>query len=171
MSCFIGIDNGMKGGLAVIGDHPGNALIASLRMPIDKATRQVNIYRILQWLDSLHIRIYSIGIESPCHRMKKIQSMRSLAINYGLLLGALRARYRADGVWIKEVPAHSSTSWQRTMLGKVPQGETKKYALEAARKIWPAETFVQPRCTTPHDGIIDAALIAEYLRREVKVIL
>jgi len=34
-----------------------------------------------------------------------------------------------------------------------------------ARQLWPDETWLaSPRCTKPHDGMIDAALIAEYAR-------
>jgi len=56
-------------------------------------------------------------------------------------------------------------SWQKAMLGKVPKGETKKYAIEAVNNRWPDESFTKSvRCTTPHAGIVDAALIAEYAR-------
>jgi hypothetical protein len=51
------------------------------------------------------------------------------------------------------------------MLGKVPAGKTKEYALTKARELWPDETFyATARCSTPHTGIVDAALIAEYGR-------
>jgi hypothetical protein len=48
----------------------------------------------------------------------------------------------------------------------VPAGESKKYALAKARELWTNETFyASPRCKTPHDGIVDAALIARYARK------
>jgi hypothetical protein len=55
--------------------------------------------------------------------------------------------------------------WQPTMLGKVPQGKTKEYALNKVKQLWPDETFLATkRSSVPHDGMVDAALIAEYGR-------
>jgi hypothetical protein len=55
------------------------------------------------------------------------------------------------------------SEWQRKMLGRVPRGMTKKAALAKARKCWPEEKWLaNERCRTPHDGIVDAVLIAQY---------
>ena len=52
----------------------------------------------------------------------------------------------------------------------MPKGQkfnTKAAALNVAKQIFPAETWLKSeRCTKPHDGMIDAALLAEYGRRE-----
>ena len=162
---YVGIDNGINGGLAIIGPVRGAPPVAVLRMPVKAG--QVDVLAVLEWLEA-HVTPAVIGVESPCHVMKQIQSMRSLAINYGLLLGCLRIRYRNFPTKIVEVDAHSSTSWQKVILGKVPKGETKAYALAAAKCIWPDESFIPSGCRTPHDGIIDAVLIAEFLRRRAK---
>ena len=57
--------------------------------------------------------------------------------------------------------------WQNTMLVGVERKlDTKKRALIAARRIWPTEDFLATeRSKKPHDGIVDAALLAEYGRR------
>lgn len=45
------------------------------------------------------------------------------------------------------------------------KGDTKPRALAKALQLWPGETFLaSERCRVPHDGMIDAALIAEYGR-------
>jgi hypothetical protein len=55
--------------------------------------------------------------------------------------------------------------WQPMLLGRVPKGQTKTYALKAAAGLWPYECWLaSTRCTTPHDGMVDAALIAQYAR-------
>jgi hypothetical protein len=53
------------------------------------------------------------------------------------------------------------------MIPGCEKGETKRAASELARRLWPDESFfATERCKTPHDGLVDAALIAEYARRK-----
>ncbi len=50
--------------------------------------------------------------------------------------------------------------------GKV---DTKAMALIAAKRLFPKENFLPtPKSRTPHDGIVDAILMAEYARRTYK---
>ena len=54
------------------------------------------------------------------------------------------------------------------MLGVVPKGETKAYARAKAAQIWPDEDWLAtPRSKKAHEGLIDAALIAEFYRRKL----
>jgi hypothetical protein len=65
-----------------------------------------------------------------------------------------------------------SQKWQKTFWSKpkMPKGQkfnTKAAALNVANQIFPgAQWLKSDRCTKPHDGMIDAALLAEYGRRE-----
>jgi hypothetical protein len=53
------------------------------------------------------------------------------------------------------------------MLGNVEKGQTKPAALSKARQLWPGETWLATaRSSKPHEGLIDAALIAEWARRQ-----
>jgi hypothetical protein len=56
--------------------------------------------------------------------------------------------------------------WQDVMLGKrLAKGMTKVAALASANKLWPTERWLATtRSKTPHDGMVDAALIARYNR-------
>lgn len=58
--------------------------------------------------------------------------------------------------------------WQKAMLPGYKKGcDTKKLALQKARELWPDEKWLAtPRSKVPHDGAVDACLIAEYLRRK-----
>jgi hypothetical protein len=64
-----------------------------------------------------------------------------------------------------------SQKWQKQFWTKpkMPKGQkfdTKGAALDVARKLWPKESWLKTdRCTKPHDGMVDAALLAEYGRR------
>lgn len=79
------------------------------------------------------------------------------------------------GVWAADarlVEIHSKT-WQSKVInnediimtvnpktGKF-KNDTKKTALNAAGRLFPGKTFLKnKRCSTPHDGIVDALLIA-----------
>ena len=61
--------------------------------------------------------------------------------------------------------------WQRAFWArpKMPKGQkfdTKAAALVAAKRIWPCEEWLaSDRCKIAHNGMVDAALIAEHARR------
>jgi hypothetical protein len=58
--------------------------------------------------------------------------------------------------------------WQKEMLGKVPKGETKPFARAKAKELWVTETWLAtPRSKKAHEGLVDAALIAEFYRRKL----
>jgi hypothetical protein len=51
------------------------------------------------------------------------------------------------------------------MLGHIPKGKTKQAALWAAEALAPGECWQKSkRATKAHDGMIDAFLIARYIR-------
>lgn len=63
--------------------------------------------------------------------------------------------------------ALKATEWQRQYWPASTGTDTKEEALKAAKAIWPEMSFHKSdRCSTPHDGIVDACLIAEFARRE-----
>jgi hypothetical protein len=74
-----------------------------------------------------------------------------------------------EGVRTHEIT--SPLTWQKVFWTKpkMPKGrkfDTKAAALKAAKQLWPLQDWRKnSRCTTPHDGLVDAALIAEYGRR------
>ncbi|SKA84674.1 hypothetical protein SAMN02745166_01042 [Prosthecobacter debontii] len=162
---YIGIDNGISGGIAAISITPGTGIIARTAMATQK-TRKGNeidvrgVWRFLQ--DELQVsnnvdKIVII-IEEP-GGSKSASAAASMAASFA----ALRAMCELKGVrHIRITPQR----WQKNLL-KCGKGENKAAALTMARALWPDETWLEsPRCRTPHDGIIDAALIAEYGRRQ-----
>ena len=63
--------------------------------------------------------------------------------------------------------AWQKTFWARPKMPKGQKFDTKAAALRAANMIWPDQDWTKnARCTVPHDGIVDAALISEYGRRK-----
>lgn len=156
----VGIDNGVSGALVAISPH--SRIIDKITMPIIKARKgnEVDIATVWQWMLSLDDRgKLTVVIEEP-GGSKSALAATSMAGSFHAL--------RAVCV-IKSLRWHRITprEWQRQMLPSCAPGDTKPRALAAARQLWPDETFLaSDRCRTPHDGLIDAALIAEFARQK-----
>lgn len=167
---YIGIDGGPTGGIVALSPCAGLEPILTAPMPTVKQGKAmlvdgravVSLLRHLPWpTDGL-----VIAIEDLPHHSKSKAAMRSMALNFGRLTGAIEARLAGDRVRVVFVPAgNSKKSWQRAMLSVEGEG-TKAAAARAAPLIWPGFNWVQPGCRKVHDGIIDAALIAEHVRRQ-----
>jgi hypothetical protein len=159
---YIGIDNGLTGGLCAISDHSGS-IIDFCAMPVtkrEKKRNEVNIRAVHLWLSKVTVGNLSNAVyilEEP-NNSRNPSTAYSVASSFHSLRGFFEAKMLN---WHRITPQ----SWQRAMLGKVPKGETKWYALAKAVRLWPDEPFhASPRCKTAHEGLVDAALIAEYYR-------
>jgi hypothetical protein len=162
MSIIIGIDNGITGGLCAISAHHG-LIIATSTMPSirHRKRNEIDIRRIHIWLSEVtngNLSNADYVIEEP-NNSRNASTAYSVASSFHSMRGFFETKMLA---WHRITPQ----SWQRAMLGKVPAGETKAYALAKARELWPDEKWLATeRCSKPHEGMIDAALIAEYWRR------
>jgi len=161
MSLYIGIDNGISGGLVALSDHPGPP-IAMLPMPSVRwrSRNEVDMRQVHLWFSevcngNLSNAVYII--EEP-NNSRNASTAYSVASSFHSFRGFFEA---------KLLPFERITpqKWQRAMLGKVPAGESKLAALAKARSIWPGEKWLaSPRSKVPNSGLIDAALIGEYGR-------
>jgi len=154
---IIGVDNGLDGGLCAVSTFDG-AIIAKTRMPTLQMSKkkEIDIRKVNDWLINLHTP-FELAIEEPLAHAKSSQAVRSMAISFGKLLGMAEShRYE-----VKRVSVHK---WQKIMLGRIPKGKTKEAALELAETLAPKENWLaNKRCRKPHDGMIDAYLIAKYI--------
>jgi hypothetical protein len=171
---YVGIDNGLDGGIVALSDMEGLHPIASHVMPTRseiqparkktkaKKLREVDAAAFLAILNGIGNREDITVIFEQCpFRAERASTMRSMAMSAGKLLGVMETR----GIRVVRI---LSLDWQPVMLGKVPQGQTKAFAIRKAREIWPKETWIPTtRHRVPHDGLIDAALIAEFGRRRL----
>jgi hypothetical protein len=175
---IIGIDNGLTGGIALI--NMAGKLITRTIMPTTfdaalnaKRIQSTALYNILK---SMHWDCFDkdigfkpwnktsvlVGAE-PCPKHSRDKAaMRSMAFSWGLIVSTLEAFAQP---WTQVESGRSKTSWQTCLLGSLKKDQTKPAALALARKLWPQESFIAEGCRTPHSGMIDAALIAEHLRR------
>lgn len=153
---IIGIDNGLDGGLCAISTHDGS-IIDKTPMPtlVFKKKREVDPKKIHKWIMDLNTPCV-IAIEEPLNHARSSQAMRSMAISFGKIIGMSECK----DIPIKRIDVHE---WQKAMLGRVPKGFTKRAALVTAAKLAPDEDWLATsRCSTPHDGMIDAFLIARF---------
>lgn len=162
---YIGIDNGISGGLAALSPTQGVGIICACAMPVQKTRKgnEINIVEVWHWLErelfaGRNADKITVVIEEP-GGSKSARAATSMAGSFH----ALRAMCELKGIrHIRITPQ----AWQKPMLN-APAGDTKPVALTLARALWPSMDWrATERSKTPHEGIIDAALIAEHARRQ-----
>ena len=157
---IVGVDNGLDGGLCAIAQFSGE-IIDKISMPCQQRSkkREIDIRKVHQWLSDLNTP-FVMAIEEPLAHAKSSQAVRSMAISFGKLLGMAECK----GYEVARISVHK---WQKAVLGFIPKGMTKIAALNAAERLAPEENWLKnKRCRTPHDGMIDAYLIAHYYRQK-----
>lgn len=157
---IIGIDNGIDGGLCAISRSHGK-IIAKRTMPTCKRNgkSEVDTLAFRDWVSALHTEP-CIVIEEPLRHAKSSQAVRSMAMNFGKLLGACEMKgWQVHPIEVRE--------WQKSMLSGYKGFGTKDAALAVAEQLSPGEDWTRSgRAVVPHDGIIDAYLIACYWRKQ-----
>ena len=165
---IIGIDNGACSGAAVALSAWDGEVLGYTSLPNHKVRNktELDILGLRDWILSFELPPISIAVEEPLHHAPSSQSIRSMALCYGQITGLCAGMaWGYTGVAVRE--------WQSEMLGKFPKGQSKKFAKKKAEELCKDEQWLdprKPRSKTPHDGIIDAYLIAsfEYQRFNAK---
>ena len=146
--------------MVAIADTPG-PLIATTRMFTSKPNfaGEIDVQSTKEWLAGLgDPENISITLETPGKFGKGVMAISSMWDSYGVL----RATLVCEGYRHHRIPPQR---WQKAMMPSCKKGETKSAALARAKQLWPRETWLASAASrVPHDGIVDAALIAEYSR-------
>ncbi len=170
---FIGIDNGLSGGIACIVDGKINALQV---MPVvsDGKRNRVDSESLLRLMSGIvhsysnkdtpmrHVRSFTI-YESPAGS-KSVKAAVSMADSFARVETILTT-------WKYPCLPITSRKWQKMFwsvpkMAKGQKFDTKAAALRVAKQLWPEQNWLaSSRCRKPHDGLVDAALIAEFCRR------
>jgi hypothetical protein len=160
---YIGIDPGKNGGIATIdkyGMHTHNYSDMQLLYLLDMVEHSV---MFPHWRrESTKIFLEDIKNSMLVGR-RDARTLITQAENFGYIQGALHmAGFDINFVTPKE--------WkQEYSLEKKGQNyeERKKAAIKKASELWPEHDFRKnDRAKVPHDGCCEAALIAEYGRRQ-----
>lgn len=156
----IGIDNGLKGAIAVIA--PDDTYVVP--MPVIKYGKSKKIYYENQ------IRCIIIDANPNHAFIEKAQVMPKQGgvsmFNFGVGYGMIRGMLVALGIPYTIVRPQE---WQKVMLAGVDRSNTKAASILIAKRLFPKVSLrASERCRTDSDGMSDALLIAEYGRRLLK---
>lgn len=151
---YLGCDPGLDGGLAAI--TPEGLVLRVMPAVAVGKRRQLDEQAIVQWLMQFSTATSRVFIEAVGARPKQgVVAMFSFGTGWGLVRGICAGL----GLPYELVRPQE---WQGLMLSGQPPGS--EYLV--ASRLWPnAEWRASERSQKPHDGLVDAALIAEYGRR------
>jgi len=153
----IGIDNGLTGGIVAVSDHRASIIGMSV-MPVKGKAKgnEVDSERVFLFLMQWPRKDITVILETPGKHSPGVMALCSMWDSYGAIRSILETRgYRHHRI--------APQTWQKAVLGNVEKGQTKPAALSRSRQLWPDESFLATaKSTKPHDGLIDAALIAYY---------
>jgi hypothetical protein len=146
--------------MALLSKHDGR-IIAKRPIPLLDERNEIDVLQMRTWLEAHdpHPHKLMVVVEEAPHHAPSTSAVRSLALNVGILTGYFASR----GYYMRRP---LSQRWQGELLGKVEKGGSKAAAAAFAATYWPGETwFGSVRSKKPHDGMIDAACLAEWGRR------
>lgn len=154
MTTYIGIDNGLSGGIAVM---KGRKLVEILPMPVVPLKAGKTEYDYHSIMELLMKYPDATVILEKAHPMPKLgtQSAFRFGMFYGVLIGMLTATKHRYHI------VHAKT-WQKEMFKDQPHLDTKSASKIVAKRIFPDQTFLVGRSKKIHDGLTDAALLAYY---------
>lgn len=177
---YLGVDPGKRGGLCLL-DAAGQ--IALLRpMPIAPkpagarrekrgagANEQVDVVAIGDLIRAHFHQIRGALVEHQEPRGRQLLAVAAQQHGYGMLCGVVVGA----GIQLEVVRPQDWKTAMGVSLRKA-RGDTKEQhnaklkalAIARAKELWPHEDFLATdRSRVPHDGMAEAALIAEHLRR------
>lgn len=160
----IGIDPGKDGAFAIVED---TRLLITETFPKVGSTKEL-CFR------SLHKRLEALTLGVDLVLIERVQAIRgasagstfSFGRSYQMAIDACSlirspTEFVKPMVWQKQVFKGETPQYKITKSGKRNKKDTKKMAQVVASRLFPNEKFLRSeRCTMPHDGMIDAALIA-----------
>lgn len=162
---IIGVDPGRKGALVAI-DAANAEIAAKMVMPFDD-DGDLDLYKINAFL-SAHLPLKVFIEKSQAMPGNGATSMYNYGFHNGQLVTLCRLRTSMlfevrPSTWCKGL------GWDKVWDGTRELEGKEKSASIAQMLIWPGESFIaSPRSKKPHDGMVDAALIAYYGYRLLK---
>jgi hypothetical protein len=164
---YMGIDPGKNGGLALLVENELELY------PIPLIHNEVDWKILLTWSHTIKRNYPKMIIV-----LEKVHSIFGSSAGANFTFGGVYFGLMVICTYLNKPLHHiQPKTWQKVMFEGVPikyktgkkSKDTKAMALLAARNIFPGETFLKTtRCSKPHDGFIDAALMAKYAQMKLK---
>lgn len=155
---YLGCDVGKKGGLVFM-DKDMNIVEMNIMPVLGKEYDLQKLYTILKnkELNVLHAVIENVHAIQGKHIGNS--SNFSFGLGKGILMGLMAGA---------EIPFTlvNPKAWQKVAWeGVTKQANTKDTSLIAAQRVFPSQSFLATqRSRVPHDGLVDAALMAYYIK-------
>ena len=160
---YIGIDNGLDGGIVAL-DGEGAVTFKS-KMPVNKTGkgREIDVQGFAAIVEQLSPHAVFIVEQASKHSPGKL-ALCSTWHSFACMTTTLKLlKVQWDLV---QPQKWQKAFWARPKMPKGQKFDTKAAALVAAKRIWPCEEWLaSDRCKIAHNGMVDAALIAEHARR------
>ena len=163
---FIGIDPGLQGGIAII--YPGKIETSAMPTILQGKKNSYHHSRLRAFFSRfndagyppiLHIKNYAVLEEQHSFPQQGVVSTCSLCYGFGVLKQCL-----VDFAIPHEVIL--AKDWQKEFGISGRKGNTKAQALQICQSLFPdLNLLATERSKKPHEGIVDAMLIAEFARR------
>lgn len=169
---FIGIDPGLDGGYVAL-DESGN-IVSGMANPRQYEKGPADLGKIMDWFELLDLGLYNrvVIFLEDVHPLPGVSSKSTWTFseNKGqieAILYFLGRQYPSVAYQQINPKLWQKTVWQfHDRVEKAGKLDTKKTSLNCAKRLWPgADLRKSDKCKTWHDGMVDAALIAESCRR------
>ena len=158
---YIGIDPGLQGGIATIYNSGEISILVMPTIKIGKKRILDNamLAGTFSLSNILDIKRYAILEQQQPMPKQGVTSMFSIGYGFGVLKQCL-----VDFCIPHEV-VHAQV-WQKEFGISGRKGNTKAQALQICQSLFPdLNLLATDKSKKPHEGIVDAVLIAEYARR------
>jgi len=159
----IGIDIGKKGAIVILAKECIDPIVMPL---IGDQLDYHGLFEILSRYKGTdcHVIFEKLGVI--------FGTGKSTAFSMGHQSGAIEMACIALSLSYTKVPAKQ---WQKEMFQGVEEitkpgkssRDTKAMALIAAKRLYPDYRLTIGKATTPHDGVVDALLMADYCKRKI----
>ena len=142
---YLGIDPGKKGGIAIIPEYGEPTTLPYSDTDLISACK-------------------SAGGDMIC-ALEKVHAMPGQGVtsmfSFGQSVGYIKGVLEANGIAYQEIPPQT---WKK----EFGLNTDKQKSIDVCRRLFPAVSLrATPRCTTDHDGMAEALLIAEYAKRKL----
>lgn len=163
----IGIDPGLNGAICIIDFSPVLVSINKINLiPMPLNGREVDCHALAEIFQAFHMD------ESVMACLEKVSAMPKQGVSsmfkFGRCVGALQAILASFKIPYSEV---TPQAWQKEMhvgINRKCLPRPKERSLSAAKKLFPRIDLLKSRLSkVPHEGFVDALLIAEYGRRRM----
>jgi len=166
---YVGIDIGKNGAIAIL--EPNNKIATVTTFPMPTIKNEIDYKELSDMIRDLRVG-FNCNVHITFEKLGVIfGSGKSTAFSMGYQSGAVEMACIAQSLSYTKVRA---VDWQKQMFVGVNEilktgsskRDTKAMALFAVKRIFPnLELTFGARAKKPHDGLVDAVLIAEYSRR------